>query len=81
MHIPQANQAIPINGWGPEYWTDDLWRDVADQLMTFDVSALFIRDEAAKLSARRAPWFLPEIESGYDRAVETDLGIWYTPSK
>jgi hypothetical protein len=81
MQIPGADQAIPINGWSPEFWTEDIWRRAADQLATSDVDALFIRDEVALLSEERAPWFLPEISEGYDLVVEIDSGSWYAPTK
>ena len=81
MQIPGANQAIPVNGWSPEFWTPSIWREVADQLATSDVAALFIRDSVARLSEERAPWFLPEIAESYEFAVGTGFGSWYTPTR
>lgn len=77
MQIPGANQAIPINGWGPEFWTTDMWRAVADQLARTEVAALFIRNDVEDLARQRAPWFLSDIAGNFDVEIETSLGSWY----
>jgi hypothetical protein len=77
LYLSGADQAVPVNGWSPELWTDDVWRRVADDIAEDDFEHLFIADWAREVGSERAPWFETELSSEFLPAARAEHGMWF----
>jgi hypothetical protein len=79
MELLESEQSIPINGWSPEFWTDELWRRVASDLRSGTTEALFISDPNREFARDRSAVFLTAVEEGFVETARTADGSWYVP--
>lgn len=79
LELLEADQSVPIHGWSPQFWTDAMWREVADDLGSSDTEALYISDVAMGISEERAPWFADELSTSFSLHVQTEEGRWLVP--
>jgi hypothetical protein len=77
LYLGDAAQAVPVNGWSPEYWTGEIWDWVIGDLEAAVPEHVFISDVNAVLAAERSPAFLGLIDRLYERSAETPSGTWY----
>jgi hypothetical protein len=77
LYLSGADQAVPVNGWSPELWTDEIWRRVADDIANDDFDHLFIADWARDVGYERAPWFETELSGEFVPAARSEHGMWF----
>lgn len=78
IFLSGAEQSIPVNGWSPEAWTPDLWRQVARDLERGDTKMLYVSDELLELIRSTVPWFEDQIMAEYELEVQLADGMWFS---
>lgn len=81
LYLQSANQSMPVNGWSPEFWTDEIWHWVARDLAAGETEKLYVADWVASLARERAPWFEADLASSYELEIETGRGRWLVPRR
>lgn len=79
IYLSDTVQGAPVNGWSPEFWTEDLWHQVAEDLVAGDIDWLYIDDDARALGDERAPFFEEQIDTAFGLVVDTGSGRWMEP--
>nr|MDJ0925761.1 hypothetical protein [Acidimicrobiia bacterium] len=70
-------QAPAVNGWSPEYWTDDLWEEFREGLAEDKPTFLLIEEANLELLAKR-PEALAVVEQEYEVFRPSRVnGTWY----
>ena len=81
LYLGNAEQAVPVNGWSPEYWTDEIWDWVTTDLETRSADYLYISDLDQQLAEERSPAFLAMVAAGFTVFADTPNGTWFVPSR
>lgn len=71
------DQALPVNGWSPQYWDADLWDRVYDDLVEYRPPYVQVAPWAAELMVERHVQTLEFLATEYDIFSESDSGTWY----
>ena len=76
--IARREQAIAVNGWALELYTQAIWQRLDDELAAARPSAVFVADSYARDTLpKQSPQTLALLARRYARTERTASGTWY----
>jgi hypothetical protein len=76
-YLFKRDQAIPINGWSPEYWNEDVWDRAHTDLVTVVPPYVRVASWAAELMEEHHSSTASFLETRYTILSRTPSGTWY----
>jgi len=76
-YLFDRDQAVPINGWSPQYWGDGLWNRVNEDLVRERPPYIQVAGWARELMDERHEPTADFLETEYGVLSRSSSGVWY----
>lgn len=75
-HFANRTQALAVHGWSWEFFIDEQWRALPDELASRKPAYIFISEGYFDLVRKRSPDALELLKRDYEEVARTESGSW-----